>query len=186
MYSEYSATWMPVMSEDMMSTKFTYENYMTGCQEEWMYYLDEIDTTDAGSHASEPEEIFYETPTTSPMGEWMHQSLLSSMPADQVYMPTDQVYSPGFTGQLATNPSGYGMAVPATEPMKVQLPPEARNFDLQLNPCIPAKKMPKFEEEFGASRGLDPKLPAKKRMPETLAEAGARIIEECDLVPAAR
>ena len=41
-----------------------------------MYYLDEIDTTDAGSHASEPEEIFYETPTTSPMGEWMHQSLL--------------------------------------------------------------------------------------------------------------
>ena len=40
---------------------------------------------------------------------------------------------------------------------------------------LPAKKMPKFATEFGENpRSLDPKLPAKKRLPrESLSEASA-------------
>eukprot|EP00913_Durusdinium_trenchii_P025550 g23981.t1 len=69
--------------------------------------------------------------------------------------------------------------------MKVMLPAEARGLP-QLHPSLPAKKMPKFATEFGScQRSLDPKLPAKKRLPETLTEASARVIED-EVAPAAR
>ena len=60
-------------------------------REDWIYYVDEIETTDTGSYTpSEVEtiEAYFDscvnTPTvTSPMGEWLQQhGLLSSMPAD--------------------------------------------------------------------------------------------------------
>ena len=38
---------------------------------------------------------------------------------------------------------------------------------------LPAKKMPKFAQEFGGqNRKLDPKLPAKKRLPQEMIAAG--------------
>ena len=38
---------------------------------------------------------------------------------------------------------------------------------------LPAKKMPKFAKEFGGqNRNLDPKLPAKKRLPQEMIAAG--------------
>mmetsp|Transcript_12918 Transcript_12918/g.24370 ORF Transcript_12918/g.24370 Transcript_12918/m.24370 type:complete len:194 (-) Transcript_12918:126-707(-) len=187
----------PMMSSDMSEKfgmsyggGFAYEyDCAHGLQQDWMYFLDEIDTTD-GSYCpseAEMEASFNPSVVTSPMGDWLQQqhSVLSSMPVE----PLTQFDASGFSaGQLGTNPSNKPrMAVPATEPMKVQLPPEARSLPTLLDPLLPAKKMPKYATEFGNGlKSLDPKLPAKKRVPEVLSEAGARAIEECDWVLAAR
>mmetsp|Transcript_53914 Transcript_53914/g.126452 ORF Transcript_53914/g.126452 Transcript_53914/m.126452 type:complete len:234 (-) Transcript_53914:138-839(-) len=188
----------PMMSSDMnekYGTQYGYspydsydDSYDCGLQQDWMYFLDEIDTTD-GSYCpseAEMEASFNPSVVTSPMGEWLQQhSVLSSMMLE----PLTQFEAPGFAaGQLGTQPSHKPRrAVPASEPMKVQLPPEARSLPTLLDPLIPAKKMPKYATEFGNGlKSLDPKLPAKKRVPEILSEAGARAMEECDYMLAAR
>ncbi|CAE7241611.1 hypothetical protein AK812_SmicGene20825 [Symbiodinium microadriaticum] len=188
----------PMMSSDMnekYGTQYGYspydsydDSYDCGLQQDWMYFLDEIDTTD-GSYCpseAEMEASFNPSVVTSPMGEWLQQhSVLSSMMLE----PLTQFEASGFAaGQLGTQPSHKPRrAVPASEPMKVQLPPEARSLPTLLDPLIPAKKMPKYATEFGDGlKSLDPKLPAKKRVPEILSEAGARAMEECDYMLAAR
>ena len=177
---------------------YDYEETGNYYQLDWMYGMDEIETTDTGSYTpSEVEtiEAYFDThgvttpvTTTSPMGTWRGHGILSSMVND---MHSKTNFS---AGQLATSPcgptvpgtKGATMAVPGTEPMKVQLPAEARGLP-PLHPSLPAKKMPKFAQEFGGqNRKLDPKLPAKKRLPQEMIAAGARVVEEEIVPPAAR
>eukprot|EP00440_Ansanella_granifera_P012577 gb/GFBE01013668.1/.p1 GENE.gb/GFBE01013668.1/~~gb/GFBE01013668.1/.p1 ORF type:complete len:168 (+),score=16.29 gb/GFBE01013668.1/:1-504(+) len=142
----------------------------------WGYYADEADTTDAGSYC--PSDVELE--------ERSHQRmLLSSMPADA----GSKLQTSGLGGSnLSTRPpQGPRMAVPGTEPMKVQLPAEARSLPTLLDPRLPAKKKPTFAKEFGPGpSSLNPQLPAKKRVPENLVEAGARVVQEYSAPPAAR
>ena len=51
--------------------------------------------------------------------------------------------------------------------------PSMTNEDHRNTWGLPAKKMPKFAQEFGGqNRKLDPKLPAKKRLPQEMIAAG--------------
>lgn len=58
-------------------------------------------------------------------------------------------------------------------PLKVRLPEAAAAFALPLDPALPAKKRPAFQEcaRHGPQVPLDPTMPVKKRVPSFLEEA---------------
>lgn len=195
-----SAQWSVPMdhmyaSEDTAAGYEGYGNYEyeeTGdyYQQDWMYYMDEIETTDTGSYTpSEVEtmEAYLDshgaTPTVNGSGTpWRSVGFLGPMVNDS--MKSKTTFS---AGQFATSPCGpsAATAVPGTEPMKIQLPAEARGLP-PLHPSLPAKKMPKFAKEFGGqNRNLDPTLPAKKRLPQEMIAAGARVVVEEEVIPPA-
>eukprot|EP00441_Pelagodinium_beii_P020741 CAMPEP_0197657844 /NCGR_PEP_ID=MMETSP1338-20131121/44878_1 /TAXON_ID=43686 ORGANISM="Pelagodinium beii, Strain RCC1491" /NCGR_SAMPLE_ID=MMETSP1338 /ASSEMBLY_ACC=CAM_ASM_000754 /LENGTH=164 /DNA_ID=CAMNT_0043234305 /DNA_START=117 /DNA_END=611 /DNA_ORIENTATION=+ len=154
----------------------------------WPYHGDETDTNDGSYCASEADMEALATSSAAAsvdclaMGEWgdwgnwndwgeqSQWAMLSSSPMD-----TNGTANNLAAGSLSTQPPQMPRrAVPETEPMKVQLPADARALPTLLDPRVPAKKMPKFATEFGESASLNPSLPAKKRLPENLLEAGSR------------
>eukprot|EP00438_Fugacium_kawagutii_P006125 Skav220336 [mRNA] locus=scaffold4823:4519:11876:- [translate_table: standard] len=98
---------------------------------EWMYYMDDMETTDGSYTPSEVETMAAGRNTT-----------VNDLTVKSTNFSAGQTLGCRLATSPCGAPCGAAMAVPGTEPMKVQLPAEARG----LPPLHPSARV--VEEDF--------------------------------------